>query len=136
MSDMREIPGYEGRYSASKCGRIFAHPNVSRGQGRWLKAATDRRGYLYVGLCKDGIVKKHKVHRLVALAWLGKPAEEHLQINHIDGVKANNTLENLEWATPSANRKHAFAIGLQVVSEKQRDASRRNITAWNERKAA
>lgn len=136
MSDMRPIPGYEGRYSASKCGRIFAHPNVSRGTGRWLKAATERCGYLYVGLCKEGVVKKYKVHRLVALAWLGAPAQDGLQINHIDGVKANNAVENLEWVTASANRKHAFAAGLQVVSEKQREASRRNIINWNERKAA
>ena len=136
MSNLRDIPGYEGRYSASQCGRIFAHPNVSRGQGRWMKPAKDRCGYLYLCLCKEGTVKKHKVHRLVALAWLGAPADASLQINHIDGVKANNALDNLQWVTASENRKHAFRIGLHVVSDKQREASRRNMLAWNGRNAA
>jgi hypothetical protein len=109
---------------------------VSRSQGRWLKPAKERCGYLYVGLCKEGAVKKHKVHRLVALAWLGEPSDARLQINHIDGVKTNNALENLEWVTASQNRKHAFAIGLQVVTDKQREAFRRRMLAWHERNAA
>ena len=59
-----------------------------------------------------------------------------LQVNHINGCKADNSLENLGWVTASRNRKHAFEIGLQKVSDKQREASRQNIEKWNNRKAS
>lgn len=53
------------------------------------------------------------MHRLVALAYLGNPTGNKIEVNHKDGVKSNNKLDNLEWVTRSENRKHAYRIGLR-----------------------
>jgi len=64
----------------------------------------DSGGYLRVGI--NG--KKHRVHRLVAKAFLEPPpSEKHTQVNHIDGDPANNHADNLEWVTPSENIRHS-----------------------------
>ena len=62
---MRPVSGYDGRYSVTADGRVWAHPNASRSQGRWLRPTRDRFGYLYVCLF-NGARKNVKVHRLVA----------------------------------------------------------------------
>lgn len=67
-------------------------------------------GYLRVGLWKDRKQKSYKVHRLVLLAFSG-PSD--LECNHLNGIKTDNRLENLEYCTPSENQKHAFSLGLQ-----------------------
>jgi hypothetical protein len=127
------VPAYEGRYAAANDGRIWAYPNASRKVGRWMKPRIDRCGYAYVTLFKDGVRKYPKVHRLVLSAFSGGSADP-LQVNHINGNKADNQLQNLEWVTASRNRKHAFELGLQVVTQRQREASRQNITNWNQSK--
>lgn len=126
------VVGFEGLYSASNNGMVWAHPKKSRLTGRWLKERTDNCGYRYVCLFKDGIRKYPKVHRVVLMAFSGGDAPP-LQVNHINGNKQDNRILNLEWITASANRKHAWATGLQVASLAAREASRRNITAWNAR---
>lgn len=68
-------------------------------------------GYLQVSLWSDGKGKSFKVHRLVALAFLPN-SDVSLYINHKDGNKLNNMLENLEWCTPSENNYHAVKLGL------------------------
>lgn len=130
--DFAAVPGYEGLYSASRCGRVWAHPKQSRKDGRWLKERTDKGGYRYVCLFKDGERKYPKVHRCVLMAFSGGDAPP-LQVNHINGIKSDNRLANLDWVTASANRKHAWATGLQTVSEAARSASVRNINKWNRR---
>jgi hypothetical protein len=120
MSDHQElwkdVPGYEGLYQVSSCGRIM------RG-GRIRKPKKDHAGYLVVAFCKNGIEKEWKVHRLVALAFLRNPERKRV-VNHIDGDKQNNWVENLEWATHSENIRHAYKTGLRIVTEKQRELFR------------
>ncbi len=111
--------GYEGLYEVSNKGRVKSlkkfHPNSGR-TGRWyperiLSLGTDKNGYKTICLCKDGVRKLCKVHRLVLSSFDKKCLD--LQVNHLDGDKQNNHLENLEWATCSENIKHAWRIGLK-----------------------
>lgn len=126
---MKDVVGYEGLYAVTEDGRIWAYPKLSRLQGRWMKICSDRSGYQYVCLFKDGQRKNVKIHRMVAEAYLPKNGKPH--VNHKDGKKHNNALENLEWCTPKENKIHAFATGLTKMHPSQIEASRRNITMYN-----
>jgi len=94
------------RYRIYKNGSVF-----SEKRGRYLAVCTDRKGYTYTNLYNNnGKQKKRYVHRLVAEVFLGM--DKSLQVNHIDGNKANNNIINLEYCTGAENVSHAFAMGL------------------------
>lgn len=86
----------------------------------FIKLFDNGRGYLTVGLWSDNniIKKKFYVHRLVARAFIENP-ENKLEINHIDGNKYNNNVDNLEWSTRSENLKHKYRVLGYKHSEKQ-----------------
>lgn len=90
------------------------------GERTVLKPRVDIGGYKTVGLYVDGKVKRVKVHRLVAEAFLPKEDGKDC-VNHRDGNKWNNSVSNLEWCTRSENSKHACENGLNVYGSKQRD---------------
>lgn len=71
-----------------------------------------RTGYLQVGFSYNSKKMNRLAHRLIAEAWLG-PCPKGMQVNHKDGNKTNNRIENLEYVTPSRNNKHAYEIGLK-----------------------
>jgi hypothetical protein len=78
-----------------------------------MKPALDARGYLRTMIKKDcGKLSTIKMHRLVAQAYLPNP-ENLATVNHKDGVKTNNAVENLEWMSHTQNVIHSFAIGIQ-----------------------
>jgi len=126
---MKDVVGYEKLYAVTKTGYVWAYPKKSRGSGRFLKQTIDRYGYAYVCLFKDGKRKNLKVHRLVAQAFLVAVDKPH--VNHKDGNKLNNAVENLEWCTPKENKIHAFSTGITKMKSSQIEASRRNITTYN-----
>lgn len=70
-----------------------------------------KNGYKVVSLYNKGETKDCLLHRLLALAFIPNP-ENKPQVNHIDGVKTNNALANLEWVTQSENIQHAYDTGL------------------------
>lgn len=70
--------------------------------------------------------KRYKIHRLVAETFIPNPGNKR-EVNHKDGNKLNNRADNLEWATRSENQKHAYKIGLQKPSKKQKQA----VSKWN-----
>ena len=100
----KDIEGYEGIYQVSNLGRV---KRVTT--GRILKGCKDRGGYLVVSLSKNGMYKTHKIHRLVAQAFI--PNQENKpDVNHIDEDKANNLYSNLEWVTAKENNNHGTRI--------------------------
>lgn len=108
----KPIEGWEERYEVSNLGNVRSLNYRNTGKPRNLKPITDRKGYLMVGLCRDGKMKWAKVHRLVAAAFIPNP-ENKPQVNHIHGDKADNRAVMLEWATDSENQKHAYKTGLK-----------------------
>lgn len=102
----RIIPSFPV-YSASNYGRIR-----NNGTGRIMHVFTNPRGYLTLTLRKDNTQVTKSVHRLVAEAFLGGP-HPGLDVNHIDGDKTNNCIENLEWCTREDNVRHAVHTGLR-----------------------
>lgn len=104
MEQWKDIKGYEGLYSISSYGRVWSY---------WKKdfkcPHPDKDGYLIIGLSKDHKLKKVKLHRLVAEAFIPNP--DNLPcINHKDENKANNNVNNLEWCTVSYNNTYGTRI--------------------------
>ena len=116
MEKWFDIKGYEGYYMISDCGEIKSKERVIP-DGRFFKSKTkkpqlSKQGYLYVDLYKNGKRKHFYVHRLVAEVFIKKDCNSKLVINHINGIKTDNRIENLEWVTSSENNIHAKIIGL------------------------
>ena len=81
------------------------------------KAWLCKNGYFYVDLQHKGYKSKLPLHRLIAIAFLANP-ENKRTVNHIDGNKQNNSLENLEWATDAENMQHAYDNSLNHQTRK------------------
>lgn len=114
----KDIKGYEGIYQVSNLGKVKSL-NYKRGKHeKEIKQVLNSRGYLEVGLF-NGKVKTHRVHRLVAQTFIPNP-ENKDEVNHIDGNKKNNTVNNLEWNTSKENIHHAWENKLICFSKESR----------------
>ncbi len=111
---MKDITGFEGLYSITEDGQVWSHPKksgTSPRPGKWLKPLPLKNtGYLRVCLSLNQKYHWRYIHRLVALTFI-KPVPGKRLINHKDGIKTNNKIDNLEWANHSDNLNHAYAIG-------------------------
>jgi hypothetical protein len=104
------IEGYEGHYLVTDEGIIKSlKPKYF---GIIMKYRLDKDGYCIVNLCKDGIKKTEKLHRLVAIAFILN-SNNLPEVNHKDGDKQNNAVSNLEWCNDSYNKKHAYDNNLR-----------------------
>lgn len=103
---MRDIPGFEGRYAITSCGKVWSHKSK-----RFIKPYLVGRGYLGVKL--NG--KNYRVHRLVAITYLPNP-NNLPQINHKDENKHNNCLNNLEWCDAKYNNNYGTKVQRQMRS--------------------
>ena len=105
----RKINGFPN-YEVSNLGNVR-----NKKTGRVLRPSKDGCGYSQVILCKDGKGNQFKVHRLVATAFIPNPKNKK-EVNHIDGNKSNNYVDNLEWNTHSENQQHSIKTGLRTKS--------------------
>ncbi len=105
----KPIIGFDG-YEISNLGNVKS----VRFNNRLLKQHKDPKGYVKVKLYKDKIGYTQKVHRLVANAFISNPNNKE-QVNHINGIKHDNKLINLEWVTQSENMQHSIKAGLRYV---------------------
>ncbi len=117
--EWKEIKGYEGKYIISNYGEIISLPRYKQNNSKLQyvepkeikRYANTKNGYVYVQLWNNSSYKNIRLHKLVAQAFIPNP-ENKPQINHIDGNKQNNRIDNLEWCTCKENINHAWAIGL------------------------
>mgnify|MGYP002635547595 CR=1 FL=1 len=127
-SSIKEFMTIDNKYAVSKCGRIFSLPSMKE-----ISQYSDKNGYKLatvkkINLNKNGQVR---VHRLIALCWIGN---SDLEINHIDGNKTNNHVSNLEYVTSSENSIHAVDIGLVVTGKNHHNTKTIKLTKDGEEK--
>lgn len=110
MEIWKDIAGYEGYYSVSNNGKI-----LSIRKKKLLASRIGNTGYVSVHLSIRGKSKRYSIHRLVAKAFIENP-NNLPQVNHKDGIKTNNCVENLEWITCVENLKHSYKIRLENMT--------------------
>jgi hypothetical protein len=117
----KDIPGYEGLYEVSDAGDVRRNPTAKHSKAgisdRPRRGAPNRKGYMCITISQDNRERKKLVHCLVLLAFVG-PRPKGMEAAHIDGVKSNNRLGNLEWTTPKINCSHKKVHGTQHFGER------------------
>ena len=115
---MKKIIGFD-TYSITENGDVWSHCHK-----KFMKTEIDYNGYKTIRLTLPDSYKKYKIHRLVALTYIKNKFNKRC-VNHINGIKTDNRVSNLEWVTHSENALHAFRIGLHKPSDIQKQAARK-----------
>lgn len=113
---MKDIPGYEGLYAITSCGKVWSYRRKM-----FLKPTPDKEGYLNVWLSNHCERKAFKVHRLVAQAYIPNPDDKRC-VNHKDEDKTHNWVNNLCWMTDFENCN--YGTRNQRISEAKRKVKR------------
>ena len=130
--EWRDVVGYEGYYQVSSLGRVRSvdrytkagYGSTKLSPGKMMSVSANKRnGYIEVGLRKNGNKKQFGVHRLVAQAFIPNP-DNLRYVDHINGDKHDNRVENLRWVTAKQNIRYAIELGLMDI-----DTCVKNITS-------
>jgi len=111
MEIWKDIAGYEGLYQVSNYGRVKSF----YGSGKIIERDSDYGSYPSIALCKNGIHKSRRLHRIVAEAFIPRPMG-YSEVNHKDMNRANNSVENLEWVTKKENVRHAISNKPEIIA--------------------
>lgn len=128
----RDIGGYEGHYMVDTKGNVF-----SLKRKKIMTPCKSNNGYMQVHLSIDGVMKSHKIHRLVAKTFIPNPYNLP-QVNHKDEDKTNNCVENLEWCTQSYNmnyndgqKRRASSRDYEEISKKRSEVQSKEVTQYD-----
>ena len=110
---MQTIKGFEN-YSVNKTGQIYSHY-----KNKFIRLNKKNNGYLQINLYNKGTFKTKLVHRIVAESYILN-INNLKQVNHINGIKHDNRIDNLEWVSAKQNTIHSWKIGLSINTEYQR----------------
>ena len=121
----KDVVGYEGIYQVSNLGNVKSLSRIILRNGKYpflskeklLKINVNKFGYSYISLENNGEQKYFLIHRLVGIAFILNN-ENKSDINHINGVKTDNIVNNLEWNTRKENIRHSVVNGLTSIGEK------------------
>lgn len=125
MEEWKDIEGFEGYYQVSSLGRVRSLDRMVRSavksgyrtsRGIVMRQDVGRFGYCRVPLSMKRKTVAYLIHRLVATAFIPNP-NNHPAVNHIDGNKLNNAVENLEWITHQGNIIHSIGLGLTKIGD-------------------
>jgi hypothetical protein len=110
MENFKDIAGYEGLYKISDTGKVLGLK-----RGKFLKPNHSGR-YWMISLCKNNKMKTISVHRLVAITFIPNP-NNLPEVNHKNGIKTDNYINNLEWSTRSENRLHSYKVLGEIANK-------------------
>jgi len=105
MSKWVDIPGYNGMYQVNGVGEIKSFMKDPKGRVKVLRLRKD--GYLQTQLASNGVAFDIRVHRIVAQVFIDNP-DGKTQVNHKNGIKTDNRVENLEWCIHTENQVHSY----------------------------
>ena len=126
---MIDIKGYEGLYAVDKEGNVFAYPNKAHSKIKQLKPRIRKNGYAYINLMKDNKAKDCTVHRLIASTYIGDI--EGKEVNHINGIRNDNKVSNLEIVSRQRNILHGIHVnrnGIAKLTHEQAEDIKKRVS--------
>lgn len=121
----KDVVGYEGKYQVSNYGRVKLLDYRQTGQERLIRPGVNKYGYLEVTLYKDNKSKTHRIHRLVAQAFIPNPGNKPC-IDHINTIRADNRADNLRWVTHKENSNNPLTKERFKISNAGRNVGNQN----------